>query len=699
MMKIYSGKNLFLMVAKLFLPVGFYHGKKFFPLSGKNLPTVLCCIFWDTLCNCCCYCRNFVCCAHYAGESCFEVKASSNDITKHPHGDKPRAFLCKMCDKRFTTKASLMRHKSMHNRRETFASHSGASEFVVNVEAGRNDVTELPRDDKPRPYLCKVCNKRFAKRGSLRSHKLMHKKRETFAGHSVASDFQASVEADSNDVNNDEKPRPYLCKLCNKRFARRGSLRSHKLMHQRREMVADHSGASDFDVNVEADSNDTTNDDKPRPYLCKVCNKRFTRKGSLTAHKLLHKKKEKSAPYSDKGDFEVKNNANDTTEHPHDDNPRPYFCTQCDKQFTTKGNLNTHRLTHTGVKYSCTQCEKHYTTPQYLRKHMNVHSNKYKCTECGKGFQNNQGLKVHRQSHSAQKPSEGLMLYSCSQCDKRFPNPYRLNSHMNVHSSKFKCSDCEKCFRSFRELSLHTRNHSGEKPFECTVCGKRFPRAASLVVHSRIHSGDKPYKCLVCNRPFIQYAHLYGHMRVHMEERPKVDKLYKCSMCDESFTQSGNLRIHERRIHSSMRPYDCHHCGKTFKISKDLKHHLHIHSDAKRYSCKHCSDRFTWRSQLTTHLLKSHNEGTWLICHVCQKKFTYSSHLRVHLLRHEGVKLYLCSECPKCFYTAGELRDHQLAHSHVKQFCCGSCGKFFKRKDTILLHFKRCPSLLGFDVA
>jgi len=33
----------------------------------------------------------FVCCVYYSGESCFEVKieADSNDITEHPHDDKP----------------------------------------------------------------------------------------------------------------------------------------------------------------------------------------------------------------------------------------------------------------------------------------------------------------------------------------------------------------------------------------------------------------------------------------------------------------------------------------------------------------------------------------------------------------------------------------------------------------------------------
>ena len=108
----------------------------------------------------------------------------------------------------------------------------------------------------------------------------------------------------------------------------------------------------------------------------------------------------------------------DVTEHPHDDKPRPYLCTVCDKRFTMKGdlivhkrthcgNLNDHKLTHSGKRlYSCTQCEKRFSHQCNLRSHMNVHSGIYKCTECGKSFSNNQKLTVHSRSHSGEKPFE-----------------------------------------------------------------------------------------------------------------------------------------------------------------------------------------------------------------------------------------------------------------------------------------------------
>jgi len=95
----------------------------------------------------------------------------------------------------------------------------------------------------------------------------------------------------------------------------------------------------------------------------------------------------------------------------------------------------------------------------------------------------------------------------------------------------------------------------------------------------------------------------------------------------------------------------------------------------------------TVHSQLKTHLLKSHDEGTWFICHICQKKFCLIGNFKVHMLRHKDVKPYVCDECSKSFCTADGLKRHQQKHSDYKQFCCGSCGVYFKHKETFRTFF------------
>ena len=155
--------------------------------------------------------------------------------------------------------------------------------------------------------------------------------------------------------------------------------------------------------------------------------------------------------------FEVKFEAdsNDITD---DDRPRPYLCTVCDKRFTAKQKLNRHKQIHTtGKLYSCSQCEKCFQTQHYLNSHMNVHSSKYKCTECGKCFGNNRALTVHRRIHSGEKP------FDCTVCCKRFTTSSHLVTHSRIHSG-VKPHRCQLCDKTFSHSGEWRSKHSHESP-------------------------------------------------------------------------------------------------------------------------------------------------------------------------------------------------------------------------------------------
>ena len=231
--------------------------------------------------------------------------------------------------------------------------------------------------------------------------------------------------------------------------------------------------------------------------------------------------------------FEVKieTDSNGITDQPHDDKLRPYLCTVCDKRFRTKQNLNQHKQTHTGaLLFSCTQCEKQFATQRYLARHMNVHSSKYKCTECGKGFSNSHVLTAHRRSHSGEKPFE------CTVCSKRFARSGNLAAHSRIHSGEkpYKCPTCDKVFRVHAHLSahmrIHTRDcslcdkrfsqasdvrrhksdvHSNRRPYACRYCGKMF---CDLKHHVCTHTDVKPYSCRHCSESFAFYVQLKAHL-------------------------------------------------------------------------------------------------------------------------------------------------------------------------------------------
>lgn len=95
---------------------------------------------------------------------------------------------------------------------------------------------------------------------------------------------------------------------------------------------------------------------------------------------------------------------------------------------------------------------------------------------------------------------------------------------------KFKCEICEIAFLSKRQLTIHHRAHTGERPYRCSEknCKKNFMRKGELKRHMRIHLGVKPYSCDKCGKCFGRTDHLKTHLKTHTKLKPiKVDKMKK----------------------------------------------------------------------------------------------------------------------------------------------------------------------------
>ena len=174
----------------------------------------------------------------------------------------------------------------------------------------------------------------------------------------------------------------------------------------------------------------------------------------------------------------------------------------------------------------------------------------------------------------------------------------------------------------------------------CGTCHQGFSSKKNLDMHVRVHTGERPYVCSECGSAFKQRSHLSQHKTTHTGERR-----FKCRHCEASFTRAGARHQHERNMHPPARPdadgqgqnvqspasaYVCRHdgCGKTLASSGALRNHELTHRN-KEHQCRHCDQSFIQKSQLTRHELTHTGEKPHR-CDECGQRFARKDHLLGH---------------------------------------------------------------------
>ncbi|XP_018413737.1 PREDICTED: zinc finger protein 366 [Nanorana parkeri] len=323
------------------------------------------------------------------------------------------------------------------------------------------------------------------------------------------------------------------------------------------------------DVNIQIDESFYVEVGDQKRWKCPMCEKSYTSKYNLVTHILGHS------------------------------GIKPHACARCGKLFKQLSHLHTHMLTHQGTRpHKCRVCNKAFTQTSHLKRHMMQHSDvkPYNCRICGRGFAYPSELKVHEAKH--ENGRENI----CVECGLDFPTLVQLKRHLTVHRGpvQYNCTECDKTFQYPSQLQNHMMKHKDIRPYICSECGMEFVQPHHLKQHSLTHKGVKEHKCGICGREFTLLANMKRHILIHTNIRA-----YQCHLCFKSFVQKQTLKAH-MIVHSDIKPFKCKLCGKEFNRMHNLMGHMHLHSDSKPFKCLYCPSKFTLKGNLTRHMKVKH---------------------------------------------------------------------------------------------
>ncbi|XP_029572247.1 uncharacterized protein LOC115164159 [Salmo trutta] len=406
-----------------------------------------------------------------------------------------------------------------------------------------------------------------------------------------------------------------------------------------------------------------------------------------------------------------------------------YKCNICTKIFMKSRNLRRHILTHTEVKpYRCKACDSCFSRHDHLKLHqsrckgkrqrLEVRIAKISLADVGRGWQNNLNI----------TDSGTQQGFDCSICSKIFPSHSIMARHIAMshairtvssftHEKSLKRHiNIGACQRLYAKTKLSEKlnvtsppsretnrllqriqlQYKDKRKFKCTFCPRLFKSGEQLRVHTRLHTGEKPFGCSNCGERFIRRDYLQRHFNRCKGE--PLDRVL-CDRCGDVFSQD-ELENHQLT------------CVVKCKSPARSRTESTACSPPKGFSCANCSARFLLFSQLQQHFLNTHRDTPTNQASPLQEQLSSMVNIKEEpmdegygdtwqnsdnnpMLDQDGDpndmnKPIKCPQCNLHFGNKGGFARHMHTHLGEYPFNCKKCNKGFWNKNLCRTHVRKC---------